>query len=427
MRFLRAEAARDDRATLAWINPDAAEILAEAGLTMRSDSSVDSFVMSRFARRLCPFGEDEVLVDLYGSSGTTRFGGSGRAGIVNGMQVKGIGPTELVAESADWHHSHGGMFLEEALREAIFSELAHREFPLGAVRTVAVIETGDGIVDRHGVRHRGALLVRPFVARACHLERALGFRQGNQRYRSTAHLRDIGRVLDWMTELEFGSQDCVDSFARKAGVQIAHAHVARWFHGGWYSSVMGMDGRLVDFGSSRKLSNWKRRSYETYGPCFGDELDFAQTTIGSLGAHIRHYAGRYVEVKASVQALMHSYRAQVLDELERALADGSVESEAAHSAVEFFYRSFQCSHSEDFKDRWRCLVERLRSMHGVVTPAGFNQGRSGLGNARYRRELVQEALFKVLDQSSQQGDASLIQLEVDGWIGYGGRGNAVQR
>jgi len=415
MRFLRARATRDDRATLVWLNPDASDILAQAYLTASPDSSLESFVMSQFARRICPSGEDDVWVDLYGSSGTTRFGGSGRAGVVNGMQVKGIGPTELIAETADWHHSHGGMFLEEALRETIFSELAHREFPFGAVRTVAVIETGLGIVDRHGVRHRGALLVRPFVARACHLERALGFREGSLRYRSTAHLSDIRRVMEWMRELQFGSQKCLDTFASRAGVQIAHAHVARWFHGGWYSSVMSLDGRMIDFGSSRKLSSWKRRSYETYGPCFGEELGFAQTTIGSLATHIRHYAGRKVDYQRSLQVLRASYRSQVLDELIRAVGDGSIPSAAAASAIDFFQGSFggrQSLDSEDISGRWCDLAQRLADMHRVGL-----QEPSAIGNARYRRELVQEALFRVLEQSKQEGDASLIQLEVDGWIG----------
>jgi hypothetical protein len=63
--------------------------------------------------------------DRYGSStGRTPHGGSGRVATIGAFQAKGIGMTPLVGPGGDQGHSNGCCSIEEAIREAIYSEVA---------------------------------------------------------------------------------------------------------------------------------------------------------------------------------------------------------------------------------------------------------------------------------------------------------------
>ncbi len=57
------------------------------------------------------------------------------------FQVKGIGITPLLAQNMSKVHSHGKLFLDEAISEAIWGEICHRHLPYGSIRTLAIIKT----------------------------------------------------------------------------------------------------------------------------------------------------------------------------------------------------------------------------------------------------------------------------------------------
>lgn len=418
MQFLQLPARADIGATIAWINPDAAAILASSGVEPGNSTSLSSFMLEAYAFTAADAGEGRLLIDYYGSSGTTLYGGSGRAGIINSMQVKGVGRTPLTPTEAHWHHGHGRMLLEEALREAVYSELAHSEFPLGAVRTLAVIECSEEITDPAGNRHRTALLVRPFVVRACHLERAFGFRAEESGYRRQFHRHDVSRVSAWIAQLEFNSQPRLDAYADSMGKQIGHAHVAHWFHGGWYSSVMALDGRLIDFGSARRVKDWRYKPHETYGPCFGDELRFAEATVRSLADHIKHYASTTLDVEQALQALMGAYRQHVAEQISRQVHKaGKLDSCTTSRFYDLFTASFQSAQrAEDHK---RAVAAEIRLAEEMTSfPSDLHDAReSVLNRVSYghsqSRERVQEHLTHLIEQCSGGRKPSSFQRGVD--------------
>ena len=73
------------------------------------------------------------VADRYGGIRIGHNGGSGRAVILNGYHVKGVGRTPLVSVLTEAGHASGGAYLEECVRETIFSELIAAEYPGGAV------------------------------------------------------------------------------------------------------------------------------------------------------------------------------------------------------------------------------------------------------------------------------------------------------
>lgn len=209
------------------------------------------------------FGTDTAMAfaDRYGGDGIGKNGGSGRAGLLNGYYVKGLGRTDLVSSLTDRDHASGGAFLEEAVRETIYGEITALEFPHGGVSTLAIIDTG---IEKHwssGSRshERRVLLIRRQFLRPAHFVRASNFvsRTANSglmdRHRVEANLKNI-----------FESASNPWSFnkmlARLAGniaEQLAYGYIHLLVHGSPTLSNMTLSGQLVDFGAASSVPGWE--------------------------------------------------------------------------------------------------------------------------------------------------------------------------
>jgi hypothetical protein len=233
--------------------------------------------------------------DRYGGgNGSARHGGSGRVGTIGAFQVKGIGATPLVGDIDNWNYSHGCLWLEEGIREAICSEIAAAEFPHGAVPVVAIIDTGLAYLFEDGrIGERRALLVRPFVFRPAHMERAAMFAKSDETRQ--AQLVDARRVKesvciftsDGPARNTLGIKvNTLEELVCNVAEQIAFGQVHRLFHGGYFSSNLGINGELHDFGSFRSLPDWGRSFAMDHIPPFGDEMRSLGQIIESLVFHI---------------------------------------------------------------------------------------------------------------------------------------------
>lgn len=251
--------------------------------------------------------EKTFVADCYGGSGMAVHGGSGRAGISGCLQVKGIGRTPLVGAGIDWTHSHGCMWLEEALREAICSELCANEFPHGAVPILAVIDAGFRyryLEDVWGERKEGtwgerrALAIRPVAMRPAHFERAVCFMPPGAE--DDARRRDVRRVRDVVLHLEREAPaseapvlaERLTHIFSCIAQQVAFGRAHRLFHGDYLTSNLTVHGELLDFGAFRALPNWcKALSTNHLAGGFGDELAVLAPAVRSLN----FYAGKYKE------------------------------------------------------------------------------------------------------------------------------------
>lgn len=291
-----------------------------------------------------------IFADRYGGTGIVTYGGSGRAAIIDDVQVKGVGATPLVSKSADWHHSHGMMWLEEALREAVFSEVVHREFPCRGIRTLAVIDLGAEALDHNGVSQRTALLVRAFSARPAHVQRAMGFSSvGTSGVAELDHLSDVRRVklhVEIATELALGKCP-LTSLASSLGRQIAYSHVIGWFHGGFTSASTDLNGRLIDFGSARFLPSWRRASFEQSGPCFGEELYYAEVTLATAQLSFKKYGTISTPNVADLGRLLYSsYKDQISITCSELLGLDNISPYSSEKVFEAFSYAFNKAQSE---------------------------------------------------------------------------------
>jgi hypothetical protein len=286
-----------DRAKVLWVNQSEKKNIA-ACLGLPESSDTEKAILENFAYTICEDaskGGDEAVfhADYYGSSGVTYFGGSGRAACTRGAQVKGVGKTPLISDYTNWFHSHGCVFLSEALREVVYSKIIGHKSPHGAVPYWAIIDCNEEIELPGGGIERRALLVRPFVLRPAHIERALGFGHPKGAFARSFHTADIERIKTWIPIAFPDGQASLENLARNLAEQCAYCHLNHWYHGGWFSSVTDIHGRLMDFGSTRQIDSWLRQNFEPGEPPFGSERDYCINTLRSIGFSLECYGGRH--------------------------------------------------------------------------------------------------------------------------------------
>jgi hypothetical protein len=239
--------------------------------------------------------------DRYGSStGRTPHGGSGRVATIGAFQAKGIGVTPLVGHGGDPGHSHGCCSIEEAIREAIYSEVAAAEFPHGAVPVVAILTT-ELIFANPGPTRR-AIVIRPAVLRIAHAERAPMFKESltgfrNSQIEDSIRTRDV--VQKWIRESKIGLPDLLTRVAE----QVAFGQVHRLFSGGYFSSNLAVDGSIMDHGGMRALPNWVNARNLDGVAGFGEEMMIVNKMIESLAFYFNKYRPKHSALAPSGAAL----------------------------------------------------------------------------------------------------------------------------
>jgi len=305
------------RASVIWLNE---RYWCERGLDL-GDAAVAGDLADRLLARFgaSTFGDfddgDTFLdtavplhADRYGGTFGHSHGGSGRAGTAGLFNAKGVGATPLRDPDANWHHSHGCMWLEEAVREAIFSEVCWRAFPWRSNPVVAIIDTGENVRGAAGtVGARRAIAVRPAALRVSHLERNVLFGTAgtadSDQYRDflrtgevIGHVRRTGLSASGRdgAVVKDGNDEDVGLLATvmaRICAQAGFGRAHRLFHGDYLSSNICVSGALIDFGAFRGVEDWRRRTWEENALPFGGEGRRLFQTGRSLAFHLRKHGG----------------------------------------------------------------------------------------------------------------------------------------
>ncbi len=222
--------------------------------------------------------EQHLYADRYGAPSGSPHGGSGRVGTFGAFNAKGIGRTPLASTQSDWYHSHGCMFLEEAIREAVLSEVAAAVFPHSAIPTIAIIDAGASLRWRDGtIGARRAIAVRPAFLRVASLMRTIYFgtsgRPGSDQVMDAASVSELWKGV--------GTSDVHEALSR-IGVQYGFGNALRLWPGPLFPSNFTLDGELLDFGSFRALPSWRCARGESRAHSFGGETTLAAATARSL-------------------------------------------------------------------------------------------------------------------------------------------------
>lgn len=192
-----------------------------------------------------------LYADRYGGDGVSPALGSGRAGFLPeaNLYIKGLGFTPLFRhnDKDDFVHSHGGVHLEDCMSEAIFGEVDHNLFELGASRIVAIIDQGKFVTEPSGRKRHIGLAVRTGAQlRPGHLlaKRVSGSRSPLEMFvsitRATKQL--VMQNESHIPDLSATMLRIIDDHARTA------ADSFRWrvLHGALSPSNMDMSGAMLD-------------------------------------------------------------------------------------------------------------------------------------------------------------------------------------
>ena len=245
--------------TVVWCN---FELARELGFDVpRTNQLTPAFaeqLLEKLSLRALTPGEeiasDEVVrlyADRYGGDGVTPALGAGRAGFLReaNLYIKGLGFTPLFRhnDKDDFVHSHGGVHFDDCLSEAIFGEVDHNLFELGASRILAIIDQGKFVTEPSGRERPIALAVRTGAQlRPGHLlaKRVRGARSPVEMFISitSATGQLVVRPDSGLPDLAATMLRIVDDHARTA------ADSFRWrtIHGAISPSNMDMSGAMLD-------------------------------------------------------------------------------------------------------------------------------------------------------------------------------------
>lgn len=235
------------------------------------------------------------VADRYGGNGIGSNGGSGRAVMIGQYYVKGVGRTPLIGLDVHADHASGGAYLEECVRESLLAEILHFELPFGAVRTLAIIATGDIQVwaTSQGPKpERCCLLVRRAFLRPGHIERAALYR-GTEVLSGMADAHRVRRMISAL-EAHTGAiyilqEQLIIGFARWSK-QLAASYLQCLPHGGISSSNVTIDGRLVDFGATAGVPSLARYWIGGGQHPSGEEIHDLINTISGIACAFRFTA-----------------------------------------------------------------------------------------------------------------------------------------
>lgn len=239
------------------------ELLRELGfdvpLSNQLSAALEEQLLAKFSLRSVVSTDDDVsgkeiiklYADRYGGDGVTPALGAGRAGFLReaNLYVKGLGFTPLFRhnDKDDFVHSHGGVHFEDCLAEAIFGEVDHNLFELGANRLVAIVDQGRFVTEPSGRRRHIAIAVRTGTQlRPGHFlaKRVRGSHSAIEMFLSMTHA--TGQLIT-----QPGS-DLPDVSATMLRIIDDHARTAadsfRWrmIHGALSSSNMDLSGAMLD-------------------------------------------------------------------------------------------------------------------------------------------------------------------------------------
>lgn len=299
--FLPFDVYKIKTANVFWVNYDLVRETFTQCDSM-SDAEVDDFLIDNFAYMVPPEGVDfdkhfsqqtqTFYAERYGSHSERCNGGGVRCGNHMGVQIKGTGKNLLANGWMDFWHTHGGASLEEGVREAIWGEFFHQNAPFGAARILAVIRTGMDIDFDYNLESKednkapGALMLRQPIVRPAHFERAHFFH--NELPFDFYRVQDNCERLNQITG-EAESKAFIQRQITYFAYLSAWLKVKRIAHGAITTGNIGVDGTMIDFGTTTSfLDHANYLISRGFPPFWGDHVYFS-----NILSTMNFYLGKY--------------------------------------------------------------------------------------------------------------------------------------
>lgn len=288
-----------------WVNKN---LIKEYGFELDEDAIKNelfknfSYVSKGYAKKIRIDTNDkkQFMADQYGSRHEVCNGGSARCGINGHFQIKGIGRNPLVGVNMSESHSHGKLFIDEAISEAIWGEICHKHLPYGAIRTLAIIKTNVkhkfGYLPDAPYKHC-ALAIREVSVRPAHFERCTFFWPEE----SYSYLRDndanrVRKAAPYLSKLLLAENqsasldDALNILIDRLACQIAASRVKGIPHGSLTSSNISVDGRFLDFGTITAVPDFSNYILANGVGAAWDDHELIESWLVNFIDSLNHYS-----------------------------------------------------------------------------------------------------------------------------------------
>lgn len=190
-----------------------------------------------------------MFAERYGGFGIGTNGGGARVVNINDAQIKGVGANALAGDGALRSHSYGGLDIQGAVKEIIYSRLLNKISPVGVQNINGLIYLDQTSALHNDTNAPSVLMVREPIARPSHFLPCINFRLKPE---NRALMRsDYSRVLSIYKSI--GKQallsefyTLIQHFLDKCADQLSFFRMARLSHNALTPSNIGMDGRVLD-------------------------------------------------------------------------------------------------------------------------------------------------------------------------------------
>ena len=302
--YITAEARKLTQAKVVWINWD---YLTQAGFDVGNrvmTPEIEKAILDAFAWGIpapneptAAFSETEkklFYIDRYGGDGLAGNMGSGRAGTAGDIQIKGLGKTDLVT-TVGHGHSNGTAEIEEAIREAIYGEVA-QVLPYGANRVIAVLDRGTTTTFEWGHTQTNALIVREDSLRPAHYMKNLWGRgplMESEDQRTQEALTYFTKAFPVPKEFQHSSKpnqirQAVLAYADRVAEQLAAAFALKIYHGATSISNIEASGRFIDYGTITTLHDYGKVKIIPANDPFGETQEFHDILMLEFLQNIRN-------------------------------------------------------------------------------------------------------------------------------------------
>ena len=238
----------------------------------------------------------KAYADFYGGGGMGNNIGSGRAGILGEVQIKGIGITPAFKDHGDRSIEEGVLSLREALREAIWGLVFYKELPFRAHRVIALIDTGlftlEGERKVLAVRKtplRPAHFLSPYYSdKKKHKKRAL--KMENQNFHKifspfeltqSALLKKFQEKKIPLTEKQKHILLTLDQIMYRVARQVSRTYAHKLYHGAYSESNISVRGEFLDFEIATSNSGYGRITTLSHVKPFGADFNQIKEVWGA--------------------------------------------------------------------------------------------------------------------------------------------------
>lgn len=252
-----------------WLSNDAPPSFAQRGLMWNARTAIDELAYgipdtTLFLPEYFDLHDHKSLfAERYGGRNISANGGGVRCGNVQDVQVKGIGKNILAGTTSDYSHTHGGMLLDDALGEIVYTNLLRTLMPCGVAKIYGLLTTPiptSSYIPFSGVPEfkTGALMLREAALRPAHLMACQDFQPSEQAKRRLLsegqRLRGVYKQLAQQEQHNTHLiQRVIERFIVQSAKQFAFAKIMRVLHGSCTPSNICLDGRWLDLGTASTL------------------------------------------------------------------------------------------------------------------------------------------------------------------------------